>query len=225
MDELYLILRVALSVGCIAVVFRYRFSSLSAYLAVDAFEHAVPAILYSPAWWRHVSLPIRVVQLVAAIWAMAWIMRRCAATMYPIDRRYLTGTSWLTGAAVGMIGFYWVPREPFHAFDSGRQFCYMGMLVSFGVFLEYLGRRRWLELDRESRVFAIGWLAWMGFQFLGSITGAGNLLWDVVPWKGGAAWWYGVSCASLAGQIAVCLWWALNHLDSGYTQPYGRSRP
>jgi|ERR1700722_6227022 len=173
-----------------------------AYLAVDAIEHAIPAHLYSASWWRFTSLPIRTIQFASALWLTCWLFCKCGGRLL-----YLGLMASMFGAAFTLGAGYWLPADWFHAADMWRQNGYLGLLIGWGMAWNILNDRDGINI--RLRRLSAGWVWWLAFQFLGATTGAGGLLWDIVQWKGGEAWWYGVSETSLAGQVAVAIWWLL----------------
>lgn len=207
-------LRIALAMASVIACFPYPASILTAYLAVNAVEHmdvlleyVVPSHLYNADFWRYFSLPARVLTLTAAICVTAWMFRSSTTTLNKRERLYLRITCIVIGSAIALVPAYQLPRDWFHLADATRQFIYLGMFVSWAMAIGWLRFERCVPLERPILRLGIGWVAWLGLQFLGATTGAGGLLWDLVQWEGGKSWWFGVSDISIAGQIVIAIWW------------------
>lgn len=209
-ESAYFDLRIAIfCVSLIAAFFwkpPFARMALAGYLLVNAIEHGMPAHLDSASWWRSVNLPVRGVQFVAAVAVMAALYWNITKALDKWERIFLAMHSITLGLTAALIGAMWLPRDAFQRADASRQWGYFAMAVAWSASWLWLRWKRPLEMRRCVSGLADAWLLWMWMQFLISTTGKGNLLWNLVPWKGGAEWYYGVSDVSMIGHLGVALW-------------------
>lgn len=209
-ESAYFDLRIALCCASLIVAFFWKppfaRAALVLYFLVNAIEHGMPAHLGSAAWWREVSLPVRGIQFAAAIAVTSALYWGITKGLDKWERMFLALHAVALGLTAALIGATWMPREPFQSIDASRQWAYFAMAVAWSASWLWLRWKRPLEMPRGVSDLGNAWHWWMWLQFLISTTGKGNILWNLVSWKGGADWYYGVSDLSMLGHVGTALW-------------------
>lgn len=191
-------------VACADAVFVFRI-----YWAFSAILHFLPARVWSGLWWRGIWLPLEVLHA-GLIIGVTWVLfdAICWRLITRLERQLLVMMILAIGGILIIASWHWTPGNVFQALLTVRQYLYL--VVTIGVIWEYW----WFTLQRPLaripevlRVLALGWCGWMFCQFVLSTTGAGGMIWTILPRT--LTNWKWVTYLMLSGQLGVGLyWWA-----------------
>jgi hypothetical protein len=196
-------------IACADAVFVFR-----VYWTFSAILHLLPARVWSGFWWRGIWLPLEIVHLGMVI-GITWVLfdAICWRLISRLERQLLVMMILAIGGILIIASWHWMPGNVFQALLTIRQYLYLVILV--GVIWGWW----WFTLQRPLtripdvlQILSLGWIGWIFWQFVLSTTGAGGMIWTILPRT--LSSWKWTTYLALSGQIGVSVYWLVSLRNS-----------